>query len=74
MFILLQREVFSILLCLLLILFIIEWQRLVFVGIGLVWFGLASVCSPGCPGIHYVDQAGFELTLICLSLPPKCWD
>ena len=21
-----------------------------------------------------VDQAGLELTEICLSLPPKCWD
>ena len=20
-----------------------------------------SLCSPGCPGTHFVDQAGFEL-------------
>jgi hypothetical protein len=31
-----------------------------------VWFGLVfqdrvSLCSPGCPGTHSVDQAGFEL-------------
>jgi hypothetical protein len=24
-----------------------------------------SVCSPGCPGIHYVDQDGLELIEIC---------
>jgi hypothetical protein len=33
---------------------------------GLVWFGLVfqdsvSLCSPGCPGTHSVDQAGLEL-------------
>jgi hypothetical protein len=33
---------------------------------GLVWFGLffrdrVSLCSPGCPGTHFVDQAGFKL-------------
>jgi hypothetical protein len=37
----------------------------------LVWFGLVwvflvfrdrvSLCSPGCPGTHFVDQAGLEL-------------
>jgi hypothetical protein len=30
------------------------------------WFGLVfrdrvSLCSPGCPGTHSVDQAGLEL-------------
>jgi hypothetical protein len=42
--------------------------NLVFVwfGLGLVWFGLvfpdrASLCSPGYPGTHSVDQAGLEL-------------
>jgi hypothetical protein len=24
-----------------------------------------SLCSPGCPGIHYVDQARLEFTEIC---------
>jgi hypothetical protein len=33
-----------------------------------------SVCSPGCPRIHSVNQAGFELTELLLPLPPKCWD
>jgi hypothetical protein len=31
---------------------------------GLVWFGFSrrvSLCSPGCPGTHSVDQAGLEL-------------
>ena len=29
----------------------------------------ASLCHPGCPGTHSVDQAGFELTEIH---PPGC--
>lgn len=24
-----------------------------------------GICSPGCPGIHYLDQTG-------LKLPPEC--
>jgi hypothetical protein len=29
--------------------------------------------SPHSPGIHYVDQAGLELTgIICLPPPPEC--
>jgi hypothetical protein len=31
-----------------------------------------SLCSPGCPGTHFVDQAGLE-SEIHLPLPPKCW-
>ena len=30
------------------------------------------LCSPGCPGTRSVDQAGLELTEICLPLPPRC--
>ena len=30
-----------------------------------------SLCSPDCPGTHYVDRAGLKLTEICLPLPPK---
>jgi hypothetical protein len=33
-----------------------------------------SLCSPSCPGPCSVDQAGLELTEICLPLPPECWD
>jgi hypothetical protein len=36
-----------------------------------------SLCSPGCPGTHSVDQAGLEPSLSQLAhLPqfPKCWD
>lgn len=33
-----------------------------------------SRCSPGWPGTFEVDQAGVEITEICLSLPPKCWE
>jgi hypothetical protein len=32
-----------------------------------------SLCSPGCPGTHSVDQAGLN-SEIHLSLPPKGWD
>jgi hypothetical protein len=31
-----------------------------------------SLCSPGCPGTCSVDQAGLELTEICLLLPSEC--
>jgi hypothetical protein len=34
------------------------------VWFGLVWFGFpdgVSLCSPGCPGAHSVDQAGLKL-------------
>lgn len=27
--------------------------------------------TSGCPGTYYIDQAGFELTEICLALPPE---
>lgn len=30
--------------------------------------------SPSWPGTSYVDQARLELTEICLSPPPNCWD
>ena len=35
---------------------------------------MVSLCIPGCPGAHFIDQAGLELTKICLPLPPKCWN
>ena len=31
-----------------------------------------SLCSPGCPGTHFVDQADLELKN--LPPPPKFWD
>ena len=31
-----------------------------------------SICSPGWPGTHYIDQSGLELAVICLYLPLKC--
>lgn len=33
-----------------------------------------SLCNPSWPAIYYVDQFGFELTKICLPLPPGCWN
>ena len=30
--------------------------------------------SPDCPEIHFVNQAGFKLTDICLPLPSECYD
>lgn len=32
---------------------------------------LVSLCSPDWSKTCYTDQAGFELTQICLPLPPK---
>jgi hypothetical protein len=39
----------------------------------LVFQDRVSLCSPDCPGTHFIDQAGLELE-IHLPLPPKCWD
>jgi hypothetical protein len=37
-----------------------------------------SLCSPDCPGTHFVDQAGLELRNLPASAPPpptpQCWD
>ena len=33
-----------------------------------------SLCNPGCPGTHSIDQAALKLTEILLPLPLKCWD
>jgi hypothetical protein len=33
-----------------------------------------SLCSPGCPGTHCVEQAGLELIEMQLLLPPEHWD
>jgi hypothetical protein len=34
-----------------------------------------SLCSPGCPGTHFVDQAGLELQKsTCLCLPSSSLD
>jgi hypothetical protein len=41
-----------------------------------VWGGgqdKVSLCSPGHPGTHCVDQASSN-SEIHLPLPPKCWD
>jgi hypothetical protein len=35
----------------------------------LVFRDRVSLCSPGCPGTHSVDQAGLELRSACLYLP-----
>ena len=37
-------------------------------------FDKVSLCNPGCPGTHCVNQAGLELTEISLRLPPLCWE
>ncbi|GAB1294569.1 Armadillo repeat-containing protein 8 [Apodemus speciosus] len=36
--------------------------------------GRVSLCSLGCSGTYYVDQAGLELKKIHLPLSPECWD
>jgi hypothetical protein len=35
----------------------------------LVFRDRVSLCSPGCPGIHFVDQAGLELRIHLPCLP-----
>jgi hypothetical protein len=39
---------------------------------GFFW-GRVSLCSPGCPRTHSVDQVALN-SEIRLPLPPKCWD
>ena len=40
-----------------------------------LFFKTGFLCSFGaCPGTCSVDQANFELTDTCLSLPPDYWD
>jgi hypothetical protein len=34
---------------------------LVFVFVFVFFRGRVSLCNPGCPGTHFVDQAGLEL-------------
>ena len=46
----------------------LEHGRLTAVVVVLVAQDRVFLCSPGCPGTHLVDQAGLELTEICLSL------
>jgi hypothetical protein len=41
---------------------------------GDTFFKIGFLCSLGSPGTHSIDQAGLELTEICLPLPPKYWD
>ena len=43
-----------------------------FVVVVVLFFKTRTLCSTGCPGTHYVDQAGLELTEIHLPLPPEC--
>jgi hypothetical protein len=33
-----------------------------------------SLYSPGCPGAHFVDQAGLELRNPPASASQECWD
>jgi hypothetical protein len=47
-----------------------------FVVFCFVWGGVqerVSLCSPGCPGTHFVDQAVLELRNPPASVP-ECWD
>jgi hypothetical protein len=41
------------------LLFVLKWVSFFFFF--LVFQGRVSLCSPGCPGTHFVDQAGLEL-------------
>lgn len=46
---------------------ILVWGFVCFSRYGFSVLPWPSLCGPGHPGIHAVDQAG-------LKLPPKCWD
>jgi hypothetical protein len=39
----------------------------------LVFQDRVSLCSPGCPGTHFVHRLASNAE-ICLPLPPECWD
>ena len=39
-----------------------------------VFWNRVSLCSPSYARTISVDQAGLELTEICLPLPPEGWD
>ena len=32
-----------------------------------------TIYSSGCPGTQYVEQAGFKITELCLTLPSEYW-
>lgn len=34
--------------------------------------GKVSLCSPSCPGTHFADQAGLELTLSSATIKGMC--
>jgi hypothetical protein len=51
--------------CFLLLLFLFCF---VFFSFVLFFWDRVSLCSPGCPGTHSVDQAGLELTTARLSV------
>jgi hypothetical protein len=44
-------------------------ERLIYIFALLVFQLRVFLCSPDCPGIHFVDQPGLELTDIQLPLP-----
>jgi hypothetical protein len=40
----------------------------------LFFVGEQGLYRPSCHRTHWIDQAGFKLTEICLPLPSKCWN
>ena len=53
-----------------------ELQYLLFFFLSFFFFETGFLRSFLVPVLELalVDQAGLELTEICLSLPPECWD
>jgi hypothetical protein len=45
------------------------WLSLFLLFFCFCFWDRVSLCSPGCPGTHFVDQAGLELKFACLCLP-----
>jgi hypothetical protein len=58
---------------LLLLLLLLVFVLFVCLFVCFVFQDRVSLCSPGCPGTHSVDQDGLELRNT-LPLPPECWD
>ena len=49
-----------------------RWLR--FLLLFLIWFIETGFLCVTALGVLELDQAGLELTEICPSLPPKCWN
>ena len=61
--------------CMKVCVYVCVWRGVMEVVVMFVCFfsDRVSLCSPGFPGTHSVDQVGLELVELILPLPPECW-